>query len=173
MDIREELKDLLYENKSAHDLRNEIIQEKVQIEKKLQIIQAISLAQKMEKAVKENLFHDFTSITYEIKFYSLDFSVDYSLKIKNRKTHSKVLSSELTDFIDKISLDIRLLNPNYRNYDKLNNLNSIHTFEFKHGIGEEILELFLSKELKTVVDYNKMQLELPNNNESASKKLKI
>jgi hypothetical protein len=169
MDIREELKDLLYENKSAHDLRNEIIQEKVQIEKKLQIIQAISLAQKMEKAVKENLFSNFSLINFEIRFYSLTLSVKYSLKSKGKKN----ITPELIEFLDEISHDIELLYAKYRNEKKLSNLNPEHKLELKPGIGEKMLELFLAKELKTIVDYNKIQLELPNNNDSASKKLKI
>jgi hypothetical protein len=44
--------------------------------------------------------------------------------------------------------------------------------DLKPGIEQEILDLFLSDELKKVLEYNKMELELDNKN-NPNKKLKI
>jgi hypothetical protein len=45
--------------------------------------------------------------------------------------------------------------------------------DLEQGIGQKILDLFLSDELKKVLEYNNMQLELPSNNEINNKKPKI
>ena len=172
MDIKEELKELMNDDKSANSLMAEINQEKVKLEKKLHIIQVVSITNRMEKAVEEKFFNDFDFINYEIRFYSLEFSVNYTLQNKGKRTPSKNISPEIVKFLDDLSSDIQSLNPKYKN-DRLSNLNREHKLELKPGIGEQMLELFLSKELKNIVDYNKMQLELPTNNDSISKKLKI
>lgn len=172
MDIQKELKELIYDKKSVYDLRDEINQEKIKLEKQMHLILALSISEKMEKAVNQNLFRDFSFINYEIRFYSLKLSVKYSLKGKGNKKYKTNISQELTEFLDEIALDMDLLDAKYRNQDKLSNSNPEHILELKPGIGQEMLELFLSKELKTVLEYNKMQIELPSNNGLSSKKLK-
>ncbi len=50
--------------------------------------------------------------------------------------------------------------------------NICYPLNLKPGISQEILEVFFSKELKTLFDYNMIKSELPKNQEK-SKKLKI
>lgn len=71
------------------------------------------------------------------------------------------------DFIsDNLKANMRKYNPNrYEN-------NFIDKVKIESGISEELLNLLLSKELKSILDYNNLQLELGTNT-SINKRLKM
>jgi hypothetical protein len=93
-------------------------------------------------------------------FWLIDKDGEYiSKKVPEQENFVKMLFEKIEDF----------------NADFINekNLCGECKLELKCGIGEKLLNFFLSDELRKVLDYNKINLELPNNNEPNKKKSKI
>jgi hypothetical protein len=179
MDIRKELKKLNYNTKSIKDIvddinfqHRELVKQQQELNKKKYLIQLIDIANKMEEAIEDLKFLVIQDLEWleiscieseyghKVVFWLIDKDGEYiSKKVPEQENFVKMLFEKIEDF----------------NADFINekNLCGECKLELKCGIGEKLLNFFLSDELRKVLDYNKINLELPNNNEPNKKKSKI
>jgi hypothetical protein len=171
MDITNDLKKILLNNKYGDEIVINIKKKQDELVIKLHLFKIISLSNKVEKAVNKNFFEG-----TNIKFIEMEclhdedgLFINFSLSDKN---HTLIASSHYPKqkiFFNSLFSHIKDLDVNLSNQILLK---SYHILELKFGVGEKLLDLFLSEELKKIYDYNKMKIDLPNSNEKV-KKIKI
>jgi hypothetical protein len=174
MDIVKELAKVNSSKKFGEEVVNGLISEFKELQHKIYLFQIVVMANKIEDAVAKGIFS-------KTKFIDIDIVIEdggshrvvYDLLDKNKEfiepynkngedTKQAKLLNKLVDKIEGFSAE--QINPK---------LNENIILELKLGIKEKIFDLFLSKELKSIYDYNQMQLELSNGQESNTKRPKI
>jgi hypothetical protein len=185
MDIKKELEEISSSQNFGASIYNELkkqeeelINQQNELLKKMHLINIISAAHEIESLIENNFFDK-----NGVKFLEIITGTDYH---NNKEVYFDCLDKDkefaehpsddednnyypnLLSKIFKIEeLNLELTNIKFKSDDN-------KTFELKVGVGEKILKLFLSKELKAIYDYNKMQVDVPNNNNNENgKRLKI
>lgn len=175
MDIKKELKQMDLELKSAEDIvediyaeHRELIRQQKELTKKEHLFKVISLANKMEESVQTDFFtkKGIKWLYVECQENQYGYEVVSLLLDKSENVmHEEKQETFITNLFSKIeSFDIKHANEEIEN--------GYYHIELVTGIKDNILNLFLSNELKKLLDYNKMQIELPNN-ETSLKRMKI
>jgi len=104
-------------------------------------------------------FHDGYVLYFDI--------IDKEGKIMNKLDY-RLKKLEQVKIIDSLVLDLKVFEKKFTNFKE----NICYPLNLKLGISEEVLDLFLSKDLRTIFDYDIMQLELSSEN-NKTKKIKI
>jgi translation initiation factor 2 beta subunit (eIF-2beta)/eIF-5 len=182
--LSDDLKEINANIKFENDSVSELNEQQEKLLKKIYLLSTQSIANKIEEQLSKGFFGEkskFIGLIYEYdgdKGYEFitglldkDENQLVSIKDSDKYTFVNRLFRELdgfsTDFIsDNLKGNMRKFNPNIYESEFINKV------LLKQGIEDELLNLILSKELKTILDYNKMQLELNNSNES-NKRLKM
>jgi hypothetical protein len=189
MDIKKELEDFENSDDCGDKLIANIKIKEEEFKKKGYLFKIISFSKKLENLIKQDIFSSNGIKFIRIRFNSVNnaynkqvYSVRYDFFNENRDIiscftyndkHNRSLTKPAVSFnqlFDSCSLNDgfskNFVNSGIDDNDK-------YIFELKIGIAEEILQLFLSDELKAIYDYNKMQIDVPSNNNENDKRLKI
>jgi hypothetical protein len=178
MDISEELKQIATNDKSADDIVTDInqqyedlVKQQHELVKRQHIFRVMSLARRMEEAVEQGFFNIKNLHLLEVECHETEHGYDTAFWLIDKD--GEFISSKIPEQ-NKFIL---------YSFDKITNFNGdfaqedfmcgSHKIEIKPGIGEKLMNLFLSEELMKILEYNKMQLDLPNNNDSNTKRPKI
>jgi hypothetical protein len=183
MDIKKELEKFESANDYGSKLVNEMKTQVEELNKKVYLFKALTLAKKLEEKVNTDFFKN-----EEMKFIQLivdrhetkteHYKMMIGILDKNKElivpTNDQGVNNNQTVWLMKVLkelLEDGKLDNKFMNKEAINKHGSI--LELKSGIYQDILDLFLSKELKNTYEYNKMQTEIPENNESNPKKMKV
>jgi hypothetical protein len=176
MDLTKEFDDIQKGKRNPQKILDVLFVEHQELMKKMHIFKSLLISEGIKEMIEANSFHKDDIFAIQIFRYqddnyseSIKFRV-YDLKDKpieyggyygeRNNTIGKLLDlfSQIEDFeTDNISSDLK---------------SGYHYIELSQGSHEEILKLLLSEELQTMVDYNKMQLDLSCNG-TTPKKLKV
>jgi hypothetical protein len=183
MDIKKELKNFETANDYGSILVNEMKNQTEELNKKIYLFKVLSLAKKLEEKVNTDFFknegiqfiqlvvdrHETKIDYYKMMIGTLDKNKELIPPSNNQGIYNEPtlwLMAILKELLEEGKLDKKIMNHN-----------SIHQYgsilELKPGIHQEILDLFLSKELKNTYEYNKIDSELSTNNENNTKKMKV
>lgn len=166
MDLQQEMREIY--NRNSDDTKSIIKQAKEyskELEKKKHVLAVLNIAQVIEQLVENKSFEN--ADTYYIK---LHLNHVFSCYGKNKNflyapVEKKVEKlSNSTEDLFKIPLDERYLGGNVDNFNLI---------DLSKPIKEQIFKILLSKELRTIVEYNQMQIDLPKNIQELTPKLKL
>lgn len=181
MDIRKELVQITEDSNYAENLVEGIAFQLEELVKKSYLFKVIAFANTMEKVVESGLFKE-ESVKYIVpecfyagNEYTGNKGCEFGCSLIDDKGRTFVQDSSggytqsakiIRSALNKVEgFSAELVNDKFLGVD--------HRLELTIGIGEKIIDLFLNEELKKIYDYNKMQLEVPNYNDSSTKKLKM
>ena len=167
MDIKEHFKNIM-NGKNVDEVVEDINRQQEDLNKISHLFKSISLAKKIEKFLEDGRFKD-DNIKY------LDFEY-VTIGYKGNEINFWLVNEEESFIVNGLRHLVRAAFSCIEGFeDKYVNENFIHQeyrLEVKPGIGEQLLNLFLSYELKKIYEYNKMELDLPTNTNNI-KKLKM
>jgi hypothetical protein len=175
MDIKKELMELSSSDNFGDKILENMEYEKQEFNKKLYLVQMLSTAKKLDRIIEVGVFqnNDIDSFrvnvfgtTLKKKFHKIMFNCtgEDFITDSHEREFFNIKLKEVFNNIEEI--DLSLVS------EKMINKPEFY-LDLEQGIGQKILDLFLSDELKKVLEYNNMQLELPSNNEINNKKPKI
>ncbi len=174
MDIREDLEDFIANN----GFDDSFIEEQI---KKLHLFKILSISNKLEQKVKTDFFSKDNIKFLKIYLHDDDRRENHYL-IGFNLFNDNELVRNFSDkkFVEKHDYFISLLKDQIEGSgslsDKLINIDIKDNPKYlalKPGIGEKLIDILLSKELKSILDYNKLQLNIPVNHQSNQTKIKI
>lgn len=175
MDIKNELKEITLNSDSVNEVIKSIMDEQEKLEKKLHLFNIISLADKIEKFVEEGYFDNPKVISLNLVFdfqNYIYFSTGFFLKDEDNNILSmddnKIYYEKPMLFFKEIFSDLGWFKVNFMSED-----HEPKELILEIGIKDKILDIFLSEELKSIYEYNKMQIDLPDDNISSAKKIKV
>jgi hypothetical protein len=185
MDITKELEKMQKGNLYPHAIVEDINKEKEQLEKKGYIFQVLAIAKDIEDYISLKDFSicniggfgldccDHNDGTHSVAFYFYRPNGEII-------NHDNTMKKQYPEIVQRFREIF-----NGSNFDGLKDLEMKSKYlndafvqsgcveiDLELGAGEEVLNALLSKELKTVLDYSRMQLDLENKSEP-SKKLKV
>jgi hypothetical protein len=177
MDIIKELKNLKTDKNGLNQIIQNIEFEKEELNKKLYLLIVINLAERLEEFISTDLFKS-SKISYIEIIPSFD-----NFNEKNFYINSRFLKEDKTAFQGKILNDDRILENLHTMFKEVSEVSfnlvnpkvikNDQILKFELGIGEKILDIFLSDDLKAIYQYNQMQIELPDNNKEKLVKPKV
>jgi hypothetical protein len=171
MDIKNNLKEAIENRDAVEKIIKSILDEQAQLEKKLHIFKVISLADKIEQAIETGYFNepkvealtfvlDYNDFIYlEIGYYLTNDDQTLFSENDNKIYYEKPISFFTDLFKEMGKFKAELTSENHEP-DEL---------KLEIGIKDKILDILLSDELKKILEYNKMQLELPTNKNNTKK----
>lgn len=180
MDIKKELIKISSDSSSIDKLIESVELKKHELSKKSHLLRVIALGNTIEELNKTNLFKDeqvkFLEVCLDKEPPIADLKLTFCILDKN-KNRMRVID-ENNIFVPVFSTlmvqtyKLGLINQMFINEDALTSLKADRIIELKPGIKDVLLNILLSDELRKILEYNKMQIELPSNNGLSSKKLK-
>ncbi len=183
MDLIKELEKMEKGNLSLHEIRQEIEEQQLQLEKKAYIFKVLSIAKDVEDYIKTESFPSKDIAGIELDSYESEneVSIAFSFFRNDGETiYHDLMKKEYPEILQRFR---EIFNgPAFANLKDLSVKNEFlnkefvqsgsQEFDLNEGVGEEIIDVLLSKELKSMLDYSKMQLSLDNKSEK-NKKLKV
>lgn len=177
MDITKELEKLSINediNETFNSIDNEyrsLVRQQTELLKKAHLLKVISLVNKIENYIEQDIFSkkNIQFIRCE-SYYNGQGNGEFEIDLLNKEKIdiTKIYPQEY-QLINREISKVAKFNVNFT--DK-NLISAKHTIELKPGCGEKLRDLLLSDELKKVLEYNKMQLDLAPKDEDV-KRLKI
>jgi hypothetical protein len=181
MDLSKELNEIILDKKSPCNVVSDLLYEQEQIKKKIHIFKVLTIATELEDRINEGFF-----VKHGISSLRLVYSNNYagsgsSLYVTICDNKGKVIN-ENSYYDTKIySEPLKFIQSIFNPMEDLNNqfINSsfsekeVKRFQLEPGVGKEILTLLLSDEFKKNLEYNKMNVLLPQKEESINKRPKI
>lgn len=185
MDLVKELEKMQKENLYPHSIVDYINKEKEELEKKGYIFQVLAIAKDIEDYISLKNFSlcniggfgldccDHNDGTHSVAFYFYRPNGEIINHDNEMKKQYPEIIQRFREIFNGSSFgglkDLEMKSA-YLNEDFVQS--GCVEIDLEVGAGEEIVNNLLSKELKTVLDYSKMQLELDDKKEP-SKKLKV
>ncbi len=177
MDITKDLRRVMANDSSPNQIIDEIHKQQNELRLKAHLFKVLSLHKAIEETINDNTFKN-TGIEFiHLEFlYDIDkdehkgFTVNYSLHDINNNIIPRFKVSQTNGLFRKAFFEIKNVDINLTNSEELE---KYHMFEVKPGLGDKLIDLFLNKELKTILEYNKMQISLENNNGNKAGKPKL
>jgi len=173
--LSEELKKLRLETNFNQHLMmqvvKDIVSEKVELKDKEHILETVNLANKLEKLVEEKFFKELQLTAIEI-VCDYDYEEGYKIRVPSVSTlggFTQDANQEQIEFFEEFFSSISEHDSDFISKELMDG----SILELKQGIAREVINLLLSSRLKTIFDYNKMKVDLPDNNGSNTKKIKI
>lgn len=165
MDIQKELKEIYTKNNDEPKtfIKNAEIYDDL-LEKKKHILQVINRIQVIENLVGNKILENLNTC-----YIKLSPNEVFSCYDKNRN----FLWSSTNKEIDKLNNSLKKIFNSELNHKYIGgNLDSL--VDLSKPVKEQILKILLSKELRQIVEYNEMQMDLPTNNiKKENNKLKL
>ena len=178
MDIRKELKQIAENNKSADDVvvdisqqYEDLVKQQYELVKRQYIFRVMSLASGIEEAVQQGFFNIKNLQWLEIECHETEHGYGTAFWLMDKD--GEFISSKIPEQSGFILHSFDKIMNFHGDFAQENFASGPHKIEIKTGIGEKLLNLFLSDELRKILEYNKMQLDLPDNNDSNTKRPKI
>lgn len=181
MDLIKELEKLEVGNVSHDALVEQLEEEKANLDKKAYIVALLHTAKRVEEYVGSRNF-----AALNIKGFKLECYIDeddyHSMKLHFYRPDGGIilpltmrqeypgLTARLDEIFNNGNPKYWMIKTEYLNEDFIESQS--HNIDLVKGAGEKVLSVLLNKELKNVLDYSRMQVDLPTN-DSNSKKLKI
>jgi hypothetical protein len=183
MDMQKELKELIYGDDFGAEVINQVTEQQNELEKKMHILKAASLAYQIEALVATDFFSkddmQYLQLNCDYDQDNGRHMVEFHLADENNAIMVGYYDHQFNEQAEVL----------YQIFGNLDNFNfdlansqlkyGSANLELKPGIKEEILTLFLDSELKKIynttkvqVEYNQMNAELPINNTN-TKKIKM
>jgi len=176
MDITKDLKRVMTKNASANEIVDDICNLQDELRLKAHIFKVLSLANKIDESINENALKNTNIKLISLEFlHEIDdddrrgFIVNYSFHDVNNNLIPRFKISDLNASFTKAFLEIKNVDINLTNKKELE---KFHMLEVNETLSDKLLDLFLDKNLKTIFEYNKMQLSLEDSNSNKSKKTK-
>jgi hypothetical protein len=170
VDIKEELKAIISNSRDTDDLVADIENQKFELLKKSHLLKTISFANKIENFVKNDVFVEKSIGFIELEYLYADLSAgQITFDLLTKDGQYIVINAHDHSLVKEALSHIIGFNDEFVNNDFAGDS---YKLELKNGVGQEIMDLFLSDELKKIYDYSKMQLEL-SENAGNHKKLKM
>jgi len=168
MQLSKELNDLKV-GLTPGEILNNLMEERGQLEEKIHLFKVIRLATDIEKMIESNMFERFgiDNIKLEHQVYN---SMNYSAIVYNLYDINGKRINEIVEPVRKI----KDLFENMSEIDSTNLSINMHDdsgmpIKLEKGAKEKIINLLLSKDLKTKFDYQMMQSDLDINPENKNK----
>jgi hypothetical protein len=164
MNIQKEIEEILsIDSINPKSITKQAKEYKENLEKKNHILNVINIFNTIDKLEKNKVFKK-----YSIHYIKFKLNKPFDCYDKHRNF--------LWDAVDK---DIKKLNESLK--DLFNNSlsekylggNMDNFVDLSKPIKEQIYKILLSKELKQIMEYNEMQIELPHNASEEVKKIKL
>jgi hypothetical protein len=179
MDLLKELAEIDTDQSSADNIINDIENQKYELSKKSHILKILALCNQVEKIIDEVEFKQdkikFLKVYWEGNAQRKDIKLGFYLLDSNKKELA-VLNENYT-FIKSFSMlsketdKLGLFDPAFKSDLDPNSEDMI--LDAKLSIKEKLLNILLSKELKSILDYNRMQLNIPENENTKKVRMKI
>jgi hypothetical protein len=176
MDIKNELQSLNSNDKLGLEIVKKLELEQLELLKKMHIFKSVLLANQLERLVSTDFFSKVGMNILKLnQKYHKDFghNINFYLVDERRNknyTYYDTFTVEQAVVLHKVFENFGMFNIELTDKKLMENMHI--SFDLKPGIKEKFLEIILSKELKSIYEYNNMGLELENNN-SSSKKPKL
>ncbi len=177
MDIKEDLKKIATNSDIGINIINQAEEEQYQLSRKIHILKVVYFAETIKKLVETDFFSK-----DKIEYLQLKYKYDDNIETDTLEFHLLNSNSEKVGGIydEDCHEQSKFLYPYFSIFfefdaDLINNKikTNFINLELNEGIEEAILGLLLNEELKKIYDYNKMNTDLPNSNNSSSKKIKM
>lgn len=167
MDIKEELKIInAGSNADANEVARNVHNQVELWMRKFYILQAINFANQVERLADAGYFKDNNIGFMEVSnvgsmhFYNINntYINDFTMRSGGLEVYNQL--RDITSHFDSYSNDY-----GSTNWDK--------KIDFQKNIKSQILDVVLSKELKKIVEYNELAVELKENNDISPKRPKL
>jgi hypothetical protein len=179
MDISEELKQIKTGLGSHQMVLNNLLNERDEFNKKVHIFIVLNIANTIGEMVEANFFSDYSIDSLNISHkYNDEMFVNF---IEFKVFHANLDVIEYAKFSQKnlepIQKLIELFDDMYDfAYDNISEefCETTKNLKLEKGVENKLLDLLLSKELKTTLDYSQLKISLENNsnpNKSIKSKL--
>jgi hypothetical protein len=162
MDLQNDIKEI--NNRVSSDV-NDIINQAEQynqiMKKKSHILSVLNTIKLIEELQQKNFFQ-------ESRIWYIDFNTSMQINffgINKNYISSDFRGTELDNLFKNILTNNTLYEYTNKDYSELIDLNK--------PVKEQVLKVLLSPELQKLVEYNEMQMELPHNDLTETKKLKL
>jgi hypothetical protein len=180
MDIEKEFKQFNSTSEGNREVVYDLYKQKTEIEKKIHIFNVLSFSKQMAEFVKGNIevfqsqnvsaitmkhYRDYESGGNNVRFELLDSNNQVIEEADEQQLEIWGKCMELLSGNGLLGVDEEFINKDFKADVWVPVLLS-------SKIENELLELFLNKDLKSVLEFHMMQTDLPSNNESG-KKLKV
>jgi hypothetical protein len=179
MDINTELFDISENQKTPKEIIKELREKEAETAKKIHIFSVVDLINSIEEEMVKGKIFEKYGIDKIVLKYKYDTDADVNLlgfecyhsngnKISAYDDRAKIQPSH--DMLWRILRDFDDFTAGYVNQDFLKNKNAI--LNANEGIGEEIANILLTRELKAILDHGKLQNDLSKNGKN-SKRMKV
>jgi len=184
MDLTKELEIIEKESFAHESILNKFNEEKYQLEKKSYIIQVLKIARDVDNYIMLKNFSLCNIGGIELDCSEDDYNKTNSISLNFQRCDGEFIPhDEMTKKYPEILQRFReIFNGNeFKSLKDLSVKSEFLNEEFItdgkeidliEGAGEQLIDTLLSKELKTILDYNRMQLSL-DNKQKGGKKLKV
>lgn len=175
MDLIKEFKNMEQAALSYKDVLGNMKQEQVELEKRIHVFKVLDLAKELAEIVDSGLTENFKVSGFKITHYTNTTS-HFLCEFLNLS--GKVFEINMTDSKRNIlcrKIDDLFNDLNLKSLDNASNeMQSFRPYylPFQQGIDKQIMQMLLSDELKSMLEYSKMQVGLEKK-EVAQKKIKI
>ncbi len=178
MDLKQELDKISKNKNNVNSIINSLSGEREELDKKIHILKVIKIADAIDEIIKNGDF-----LQTEINYINLlnNYSDDYAYRIMvdvQSKDHRVIYNYDLlnnsVESIKGIWELFRILdgfNITYVNEHFGENKRKI--IKLDNSFKEELLDILLSRELKTTLEYYNMEKELSNKDNGSNKKHKV
>ena len=184
MNIDQEIIEINNKAKTAKDIVAEITRQEEILHKKRYLFTVIAFADLVDEIKSEDLFniHEMVYFEFDSVFKGMDHTVDragyvieFSFLDANKKCLSGLYSQSETSHPHKIFQDFfdNMISINLKNAStSLANLGG-HILELNDGCREQIYDVFLSDELKVLLNYTNTKVSLPIADNKINKRPKL
>ncbi len=167
MDIIQELKERNEKTDALHSILSHLDAQKEEMNKKLHLLRVISLADAIDKRINNGYFRENDVTKFEISqgVYGV-ISIYFSKKDDD-------LADKMDD-IDRICSSLNEFKTKYANKDLDAHISpKRYKVRIDKNFKNKLFDALLSDELKTIFEYSQMHLELSDNKNSNTKKVKM
>jgi hypothetical protein len=176
MNIKDELKKLDYDEQLGEEIIKKHQLKQEELMKKIHIFKSVLLTNKIEKLVSTDIFSKVNINTLKIskkQEKNIGDKIVFYLIDESNKAFSYFDSHAIkqTQILYEVFENFGVFNVSLTNNKLIEHMHI--SLELKPGIKDKILEIILSKELKKIYEYNKFDLDLPDNSGNNNKKLKL
>jgi hypothetical protein len=169
MDIIKELELVKNSDGELKNVLKYIREERELWNKKLYIFKIIEVADDIESLIKEGVFKDH-SIEHILIYHDAGGEIDFSFHNEAKSKINPTVALRYFSPYKTLSTIFARERELYQQYITEN----IKVFiDLKENIQEQVVNALLPEELKTILKYSEMNLEIPNKEESVTKRPKI
>jgi hypothetical protein len=175
MDLTKEFKTMQNDGNSKNIVA-QLREKQIEIEKKIFIVQIVDMANYAQKLYEEKVFQENKIHLFEVSWNFEDGvgnAFDYRFKDEANENiiyltvkNANKLSPMLNCLTSLMGFNDDFLSEGFNHYQK-------NLLEINKNIKEKILNLFLSEELKKIVEYNELELNIDKKEQLTKQRSKI